>query len=68
MLDFHPNVLARDLCILLFLNALMSKKTPETERLEIRTTLFYMYVGAVMPGYCWERYVRACLAVERPNH
>ncbi|KAF7976940.1 hypothetical protein HWV62_5363 [Athelia sp. TMB] len=55
MLDFHPNVLARDLCILLFLDALMSKKTPETERLEIRTTLFYMYVGAVMPGYCWER-------------
>ncbi|KZP20325.1 hypothetical protein FIBSPDRAFT_789699 [Athelia psychrophila] len=57
LLDLHPNILARDLCIMMLLHALMNQveDAPPTERLEIKTTIFYTYIGVVLPGYCFER-------------
>lgn len=62
LLDLHPNILARDLCIMMLLHALMNQveDAPPTERLEIKTTIFYTYIGVVLPGYCFERYAHMC--------
>lgn len=52
MLDIHPHALARDLCILMLLDALMDSTRSENERTEIKATIFYTYVGVVHPEYC----------------
>lgn len=57
LLDFHPNALARDLCIMMLLDSLMDQNTSPTERLEIKATLFYTYVGIILPEYCFQRCV-----------
>lgn len=58
LLDLHPNALARDLCIIMLLDSLMDQNTSQTERLEIKATLFYTYVGIVLPEYCFQRCVQ----------
>lgn len=55
MLDVHPNALALDLCILMLLDSLLDDTTSNTERIEIEATIFYTYLGVVLPGYCFER-------------
>jgi hypothetical protein len=56
MLDIHPGALARDLCIMMLLNELceMTGDSAITAT-EIKATIFYTYVGVVMPAYCHER-------------
>ncbi|TCD63146.1 hypothetical protein EIP91_005905 [Steccherinum ochraceum] len=55
LLDHNPGVLARDLCILVLLDSLIQKKhDPETQA-EIQATLFYTYMGIIMPPYCYRR-------------
>jgi hypothetical protein len=56
LLDIHPVVFARDLCILMLLNELCEMKKQSTvEATEVKTTIFYVYVGVVMPSYCHDR-------------
>jgi hypothetical protein len=55
LLDVHPGALARDLCIMMLLHALSEEKQSETNQIEIKATIFYTYLGAVLPGYCYER-------------
>ncbi|SJL14510.1 uncharacterized protein ARMOST_17971 [Armillaria ostoyae] len=61
LLDIHPSVLARDLCFLILLANLVSGKYDEKEQVEIKATLFYSYVGIVMPNYCHKRYANLIL-------
>ncbi|KAK0442712.1 uncharacterized protein EV420DRAFT_1752253 [Desarmillaria tabescens] len=56
LLDIHPSVLARDLCFLILLDNLVSGKYDEKEQVEIKATLFYSYIGIVMPDYCYQRF------------
>ncbi|KAJ7483291.1 hypothetical protein FB451DRAFT_1234002 [Mycena latifolia] len=56
LLDIHPAVLARDLCMLLLLDQLVD--TPDvssTTKAEILSTMFYTFAGVVMPEYCYSR-------------
>ncbi|KAF8876824.1 hypothetical protein BD779DRAFT_1695306 [Infundibulicybe gibba] len=56
LLDIHPAPLARDLCVMLLLDQLLNVgKDDATEKAEILTTIFYIYVAVVMPSYCERR-------------
>lgn len=55
LLDIQPTALARDLCILLLLDDLITGDYSTEETAEIRATLFYVYVAPIMPSYCYER-------------
>ena len=59
LLDHHPAMIARDLCVLMLLNQLMELEdsVPLTDitRAEIEATLTYTYLGLLMPDYCAER-------------
>jgi hypothetical protein len=56
LLDIHPVALARDLCILMLLNELCEMKAQSNvEATELKATIFYVYIGVVMPSYCHDR-------------
>lgn len=57
LLDHHPTALARDLCLLVLLDDLMSGKHTAEVEAEIKATIFYTYMGALMPSYCYQRRV-----------
>ena len=46
--------MARDLCVLTLLDQLSSATDPIVKA-EIQATLMYMFCGAVMPSYCYDR-------------
>ncbi|TFK84368.1 hypothetical protein K466DRAFT_654782 [Polyporus arcularius HHB13444] len=54
LLDIDHSMLARDLCMLLLLHQLNSTSNTII-RTEIKATLMYTFIGAVMPPYCFER-------------
>ncbi|KIJ65506.1 hypothetical protein HYDPIDRAFT_130715 [Hydnomerulius pinastri MD-312] len=54
LLDVHETALARDLCILMLVNDLMTT-TDKITQVEIKATIFYTYVAVVMPPYCYTR-------------
>ncbi|KAI0719795.1 hypothetical protein C8T65DRAFT_603249 [Cerioporus squamosus] len=54
LLDIHDATLARDLCMFMLLHELATT-TDATAKVEIKATLMYMFCGAVMPPYCYER-------------
>ncbi|KAI0366581.1 hypothetical protein BV20DRAFT_1124210 [Pilatotrama ljubarskyi] len=54
MLDIHDATIARDMCMLMLLDQLANTTDP-AERVEIKATLMYMFLAAVMPSYCYER-------------
>ncbi|KAJ3551566.1 hypothetical protein NM688_g4626 [Phlebia brevispora] len=51
MLDHHPAILARDLCILMLLVQLTDDSISAETRLEMETTAAYTYSAQVMPPY-----------------
>lgn len=53
--DLKAGVLARDLVILSLLSDLTEAADKDTEKLEIKTTLFLVYIAAVMPVYAYKR-------------
>lgn len=53
--DLKAGVLARDLVILSLLSDLTEAADKDTEKLEIKTTLFLVYIAAVMPLYAYKR-------------
>lgn len=55
LLDIHPTALARDLCILVLLDELMMASHNAETKNEIRTTIFYIYTGVIVPPYCYDR-------------
>lgn len=57
LVDIHPTALARDLCLLLLLDDLLNDQHSEMDKVEIHATLFYAYVGVIMPSYCYQRCV-----------
>lgn len=58
LLDIKSTALARDLCILILLNDLISDGREAQERSEIKATIFYIYTGVIVPQYCYARCVR----------
>ncbi|KAI0357689.1 hypothetical protein OH77DRAFT_1502792 [Trametes cingulata] len=54
MLDIHDATIARDLCMLILLDQLITT-TDAATRIEIKATLMYMFLAAVMPSYCYDR-------------
>lgn len=59
LLDIHATAITRDLCMLTLLHEL-STTTDALVRVEIKATLMYSFCAAVMPGYCYDRYVGHC--------
>ena len=59
MLDHHPAILARDLCILMLLDQLTDDHLEVSERLEVEATLVYTYCGMLLPSYCDKRSVNS---------
>lgn len=55
LLDIHPSALARDLCVLMLLHMLADASRSAVDVIEIKATIFYVYLGVVLPGYCYER-------------
>ena len=55
LIDLHPTALSRDLCVFLLLDQLTEAKYSEGEELEIFSTLFYIYIGVIVPSYCASR-------------
>ncbi|KAH7922618.1 hypothetical protein BV22DRAFT_1070111 [Leucogyrophana mollusca] len=56
LLDIQDTALARDLCILMLINDLLERSDHDKiTQVEIKATIFYVYVGIVMPSYCWDR-------------
>ena len=53
--DLKAGVLARDLVLLSLLSDLAEAAEKDTEKLEIKTTLFLVYIAAVMPVYAYKR-------------
>ncbi|KAI0672209.1 hypothetical protein C8Q78DRAFT_1188078 [Trametes maxima] len=56
LLDIHPATIARNLCMLMLMHQLCSESDPVV-RVELKATLMYAFLGAVMPGYCYDRLV-----------
>jgi len=56
LLDIHPTVLARDLCILLLLEQLIKGDIDEDAKVEIKAAVFYTFIGIVVPLYCHRRF------------
>lgn len=56
LLDIHDATVARDLTVLMLLHDL-SQALDTTTRAEITATLMYVYCGAAMPSYCYDRFV-----------
>lgn len=55
LLDIQPTALGRDLCILLLLDELVRKTYDEETTAEIKATIFYIFLGVVIPSYCHKR-------------
>lgn len=53
--DLKAGALARDLVILSLLSDLTEVAKKNTEKLEIETTLFLVYIAAIMPVYAYKR-------------
>ncbi|TCD63142.1 hypothetical protein EIP91_005901 [Steccherinum ochraceum] len=65
LLDIHPTALARDLCIFFLLDELILDESDEEAKTETLATLFYVFLGVVIPPYCYEKFrgvVRIALA------
>ncbi|KAI0738399.1 hypothetical protein C8Q80DRAFT_1124983 [Daedaleopsis nitida] len=54
LLDIHDATIARDLCLFMLLDEL-NNTNDASLRVEIKTTLMYMYCCSVMPPYCYTR-------------
>ncbi|KAI0719796.1 hypothetical protein C8T65DRAFT_736355 [Cerioporus squamosus] len=54
LLDINATMIARDLCVFLLLHEL-NNTSDATARAEIKATLMYMFCGAAMPSYCYDR-------------
>ncbi|KAH8101271.1 hypothetical protein BXZ70DRAFT_1007652 [Cristinia sonorae] len=61
LLDCQSTALARDLSIFLMLDQLSQHNGPAKERLEIVATIFYVFIGVLMPPYCHERLTKFLL-------
>lgn len=57
LLDIHPTILARDLCILMLTHQLNTPELTAIEKTEIHATIMYTYTCIIMPDYCFDRQV-----------
>ncbi|KAF8968697.1 hypothetical protein BDZ97DRAFT_324231 [Flammula alnicola] len=53
LIDIHPATLARNLVIFALIHRI-SLSEDDVEKLELQTTLFYLYLGLAIPEYCNE--------------
>ena len=58
LLDLHFATVARQLVVLMLLDAMMAADEGGIERLELQATAVYLCIGTVIPRYCHERYYR----------
>ncbi|TCD64576.1 hypothetical protein EIP91_003904 [Steccherinum ochraceum] len=58
LLDIHPTALARDLCMFLLLDELLRKEGSYDQEtvIEIKATIFYTFLGVIVPPYCHRRF------------
>ncbi len=71
LLDIHPTVLARDLCLFMMIEELIhlrERAHDEVEEVEIKATLLYIWMGAIIPSYCHARCVRRLVKVTHLNN
>ncbi|KDQ56564.1 hypothetical protein JAAARDRAFT_179150 [Jaapia argillacea MUCL 33604] len=55
LLDIHPTMVTRDLCLFMLFRELMEAPQDRMTQLEIKTTILYVLWGVVMPSYCHDR-------------
>ena len=68
LLDIHDAPIARDLCLFVLLHDL-SQTQDATTKAEIIATIMYMYCGAAMPSYCYNRYLGVPMSTTtNPTH
>ncbi|KAE9410311.1 hypothetical protein BT96DRAFT_371276 [Gymnopus androsaceus JB14] len=58
LVDINPTVFARDLCIMLLLNDLLTKKMSSSDKQLTEATLFYVYAAVIMPEMCHNRFLQ----------
>ncbi|RDB17580.1 hypothetical protein Hypma_001021 [Hypsizygus marmoreus] len=59
VLDIHFATVARDLLVCWLINTLVENQLDATGRLEVQSTIVYIYIGWVMPDYCAARMMTA---------
>lgn len=55
-LDLHFATVARDMILFMFLDQLTDESLDSDTRLEVMTALFYVYMGWLLPSYCYDRF------------
>lgn len=56
LLDIHFATIARDLLLCMLIHILVENQLEADARLEVQTTLVYVYIGWAMPDYCSEQW------------
>ncbi|EIM87131.1 uncharacterized protein STEHIDRAFT_167970 [Stereum hirsutum FP-91666 SS1] len=57
LIDVQPTILARNLCLFMLLDELMNRSVLDENTIIIKATLFYAYVGVLMPDYCYTKWM-----------
>jgi len=57
--DIHPAIMARNLLLFMMIDILARDTLGVVDRLEVQTTVVYVFIGWIMPSYCEKR----CAAV-----
>ncbi|KAK0243185.1 hypothetical protein EDD85DRAFT_814167 [Armillaria nabsnona] len=69
LLDIHPTTIARNLCLFLMINELivmrLRKHIDDAEEAEIKATIFYVWMGVVLPPYCHVRFMNVVKSLLR---
>ncbi|TCD63143.1 hypothetical protein EIP91_005902 [Steccherinum ochraceum] len=56
LLDIHATAIARDLCIFLLLDELAADRLDEEGKTETLATIFYIFIGVLIPPYCFAKF------------
>jgi hypothetical protein len=55
LLDIHPAIIARNLLFFMMIDILAQDALDPIDRLEVQTTMIYVFIGWIMPSYCEKR-------------
>ncbi|KIM78006.1 hypothetical protein PILCRDRAFT_11660 [Piloderma croceum F 1598] len=55
LLDIHPAIMARNLLLFMMIDILVQDTLEAVDRLEVQTTMAYVFIGWIMPLYCKKR-------------
>ncbi|KAG7447536.1 uncharacterized protein BT62DRAFT_1060778 [Guyanagaster necrorhizus] len=61
LLDIHPTTIARNLCLFMMIDELITmrlyKRDDGVQETEIKATIFYVWMGVALPSYCHVRFM-----------